>query len=314
VDRGDDRVAQPDRGVLVGVVAAHADRVGAGGEGPHGRALQAVRPAYRLHLDAVRDDQAVEAELLAEQPGEDPRAERGGQLRVVRGHHQVTGHHRLHAGGDRGAERPQLALLQLGAAAVDHRHGVVRVDAGVAVAREVLGARRHAGRLQAPDERGGVPGDQAGVGAERPYPDDRVVRVAVDVGVRGVVQRDARVGQVEAEVVGDGLGQPGVVDRAEGQVAGAGAAVPRLESGDVAGLLVDRHDHVRPLGTQAGGQRGDLGGRLDVAGEQRHAAESLAEPAQDPVRRGGADEARLEHRRGEFGQFARIRHGAPYLR
>jgi hypothetical protein len=226
----------------------------------------------------------------------------------------VAGHHRLHAGRDRGPERHQLAGLELGTAAVDDRDRVVRVDRGVTVAREVFGARRHAGRLQATDERTAVPGDQIGFGAERAYPDHRVVGVAVDVGVRGVVQGDARVRQIESQVAGDRLGQHRIVDRTERQVAGPGTAVPRLEAGDVTGFLVDGHDDLGTLGPQLRGQRGDLGRRLDVAGEQRDPAETFTEPAAHPVGHRRADESGLQHGSGKFRQFAIVRHGPPYLR
>jgi hypothetical protein len=63
------------------------------------------------------------------------------------------------------------------------------------VAGEVLGAGRDAGALQAGDEARAVPGDQIRLGAERSYADDRVVGVAVDVGVGRVIEGDARVGQ-----------------------------------------------------------------------------------------------------------------------
>jgi hypothetical protein len=114
--------------------------------------------------------------------------------------------------------------------------------------------------------------------------------------------------------VGDRFGQPRVVDRAEAEVAGPGAAVPRLEPGDVTGLLVDRHDDVRALGPQLRGQPGDLCGRLDVAGEQRDAAQPLAEPPAHPVGRGRPGESRLQHRSGKLRQFAMSGHVPPYLR
>ena len=78
----------------------------------------------------------------------------------------------------------EFTLVEASQAHVDARHVVVRVDGGVAVAGEVLGAGGDAGGLQPGDVGGGVPGDEAGVGAEGPYADDRVGRVGVDVGGR----------------------------------------------------------------------------------------------------------------------------------
>ena len=69
-------------------VVADAERVGAGRERPHGGLLDADTAADRAHLERVGDHEPVEAELLAQQPGEDPAAQRGRQL-VQRGDEQV---------------------------------------------------------------------------------------------------------------------------------------------------------------------------------------------------------------------------------
>ena len=245
-----------------------------------------------------------DAHLLAQQPAQHARAERGGQLRVQRRHQQVAGHHRLRPGGHGGPERGQLDRVEAGPVAADAGQVVVRVDPGVAVSGEVLGAGGDAAGLQAAYPGGGVPGDQVRVGAERAHPDHRVGRVGVDVGVRGVVQSDADGCQFGAEVAGDLLGQRRVVDRAERVVAGPGAAPGGLDPGDVAGLLVDRHDDVRPLGPQVRGERGDLLVVDDVAGEQDDRAEPFAEPAAHPRRRRGADEPRLQDGGGERRQIS----------
>ena len=115
-----------------------------------------------------------------------------GRSRVERGHQQVAGHHRLHPGGDGGAERGQLAGVQPVPVGGDPGQVVVGVDAGVAVPGEVLGAGGDAGGLEPADPGGGVPGDQRRVGAEGADADHRVVGVGVDVGVRGVVEGDPR--------------------------------------------------------------------------------------------------------------------------
>ena len=92
-----------------------------------------------------------------------------------------------------------------------------------------------------------------------------------------------------------------VVHRAERVVAGEGGAGAHLQAGDVAALLVDRDQHVVPLGAQLRGERGQLAGRGDVAAEQADGGEPLAEPAQQPVGGGGAGEAGLEDGRGRRG-------------
>ncbi len=127
--------------------------------------------------------------------------------------------------------RDQVAFRQHRGVHVDERHGVVRVDARVAVAREVLGAGGHARRLHAGDVGGGVPGDQVGAGAEGAHADDRVVGVGVDVGGRGPVEVDAAGGEPAAQFRGHLPGEPDVVHRTEGEVAGEGGTGAHLEPG-----------------------------------------------------------------------------------
>ena len=96
----------------------------------------------------------------------------------------------------------------------------------------------------------------------------------------------------------DRAGQVQVVDGPEGEVAGEGRAMTHLQSGDVTALLVDRDEHVVPLGPQLGGERGELFRRLDVAAEQADGGEAFTDAAQQPVGGGGAGEARAAGRRG----------------
>ena len=70
-------------GVLVQVVA-DAERVGAGLERAHRALLDADAGADRAHLERVGDHEPVEAELLAQQPGQDPSAQRRRQRRRAR--------------------------------------------------------------------------------------------------------------------------------------------------------------------------------------------------------------------------------------
>src|SRR5690606_25234142 len=112
-------------------------------------------------------------------------------------------------------------------------YGQVRVDAGGAVAGEVLDAGGHSGRLQPFDRGHGVPGDQRRFVAERAGADDRVVRLGVDVGVRRHVQVDAAPGQLRADRPVDLMGQLDVVHGAERRVPRVRAALVVGEPGDV---------------------------------------------------------------------------------
>ena len=154
------------------------------------------------------------------------------------------------------------------------------VDAGAAVAREVLGAGGHARRLQPGDRGGGVPRHEAGVGAERPGADDRVVGGGVDVDRRRQVQIDAEGGQVGAERAVDGSGQGEVVDRAQRGVARVRAARQVRDPGDVAAFLVDRDD--RLVGCRPAAQRSarPAARRRRCSGRRR-----LPPPARRPARR-----------------------------
>ncbi len=218
----------------------------------------------------------------------------------------MAAHHRAHPGGDGGPERGQ----RLGGDLVRPRRVrgqvVVGVDGDVPVAGEVLGAGGDAGRLEAADPRGGVPGDHVGVRTEGADADDRVVRVGVDVRARRVVEAHPGGAQLPAEVGGDGPGQLRVVDGAEGEVARAGGAGGGLDTGDVARLLVDRDDQVGVLGAESGGQPGDLLGGDDVAGEQHDGGQPVADVAQDPVGSLGAHETRLQDGEREPPQRAAV--------
>ena len=155
------------------------------------------------------------------------------QVRVERGHQQVPGHHRLHAGGDGGPERDQLARRRAGPGRPSIRGRSWCESTRVSPwPGEVLGAGGDAGAPAGRVTQAAVcRATSAGSAPKDADADDRVVRVGVDVGVRGVVEGDARGGQLGAEVAGDLLGQRRVVDRAEGEVAGPGAAVHATRSG-----------------------------------------------------------------------------------
>ena len=189
-----------------------------------------------------------------------------------------------------------------------HGHAVVGVHRGVAVAGEVLGAGGHAGDCMPADEGPGVAGDQVGVGAEGPQADDGVVGVGVHVGRGREVDGDAGGGQVARQVRGERLGQRHVVHHAERVAAGTGAAGADFEPGHLAGLLVGADQGGGVLRAQRRRQPGDLGRIGDVAGEQHHPGQALAEPSAHPVRRGVAGETRQEHGVGHGEEVTALGH------
>ena len=66
-----------------------------------------------VHVHRVGDEQALEAELLAQQAGHDRRIERrGDRCGVERGNETVKRHHALDAGCDRRAERHELHAVE----------------------------------------------------------------------------------------------------------------------------------------------------------------------------------------------------------
>ena len=205
-------------------IVADAERVGAGRERAYGALLDSDAGADRTHLQRVGDHEPAEAELLAQQPGQDPAAQGRGRV-VERRDEQVRGHHRLHVCRDCSAERQQRELE----VALDGRQIEVRVDVGVAVPREVLRAGGDALALRALDERRDVTGDELRVGAEAAHADHRVVRVRVHVGDRREVQVDAGAGELGGDRRGDVRRESRIVDDPEREIAGERAACRGLE-------------------------------------------------------------------------------------
>ena len=115
-------------------------------------------------------------------------------------------------------------------------------------------------------------------------------RVGVHVDDRGERDVDAHVAQAAAH---GGCYAPGcvdVVECAEGSVARVRRAGRRLQTGDVAALLVGHHQH-RAEAVQLGGELGGLVVVLHVLGEPADPAEPGVDPSREPVGDGRADEA-----------------------
>src|SRR5690606_19278495 len=227
------------------------------------------------------------------------------QVRVVGGYEEVPGHDGPDALGEGRPERPERLF---DVAVGDDGHAVVGVDRGVAVPGEVLGAGGDPGGLQAADEGAGVAGDEFGVGAEGAQPDDGVVGVGVDVGGGREVDADAGGGQVLPQVAGERFGQGGVVHDAERVPAGTAAAGADLQPGHLAGLLVGADERVRVLRPQGPREAGDLFRVRDVAGEQHHSGQPVAEPAPQPFGRRVTRESRQEDGVGQAEEVAARRH------
>ena len=224
------------------------EHVDAGLDRPDGHLVVAVLLPHALHRQRVGDDDAVVAEALTQQAGDDRLGERGGVARrVERGDDDVGGHDRVDALVDGRGERRLVDRLPLLAGVVDHGDAGVAVDRGVAVAREVLGRGGDASGprlLVAAHLRAHHVAHQAGVGREAADADHRVLRVDVHVGVGRVVGVDADRPQLAAGDVGS---DPGVA----GAAAGAEGHAPRQLSGrradpdDHAHLLVGAHQQRR---------------------------------------------------------------------
>ena len=178
------------------------------------------------------------------------------------------------------------------------RQPEVGVDHGGAVAREVLGAGCDPTLLQASHEGGDVARDEQRIGPERAHADDGIERVGVDVGDRREVVRDPDGTELVGERPRDPRREPDVVDRAEREVSGHRASARRLETRDVAALLVDRDD--RALGhADRRRQPLQLLGVAHVAAEEHHAPEAIVELSGEPGRHGDPAEPGQDARTSE---------------
>lgn len=113
-------------------------------------------------------------------------------VRVQGLNQDVAGHDGGTAGRDERAERNQFARIQRRGVGRDPREGQMRIGGCVAVAREVLGARCHAGVFESTDPGGSMPGHQVRFGAEAAHADHGIVRSGIDVGIRSQVEVDAQ--------------------------------------------------------------------------------------------------------------------------
>ena len=89
-----------------------AQRVGTGGDRPHGTLFDAHACADRLHLERVGHDQPGETQLLSQHVVEKLTAHRRGRV-TDRPDDDVRGHDRLSSRLDRRAERDERRIVEL---------------------------------------------------------------------------------------------------------------------------------------------------------------------------------------------------------
>ena len=147
---GIDRRLHPAKGVHR--VPRIEDDVDAGEHGFDGILAGRAHLDHGVHVHRVRVNQAVEAEGLAQQTGDDRPAERRrpGCL-VERRQLDVRDHHARRAGGDAGAKRRELDLIEPLARMRNHRQPEMRVHGGVAMPGKMLERGQHAALLQPAD-------------------------------------------------------------------------------------------------------------------------------------------------------------------
>ena len=211
------------------------------------------------------------------------------------------GHHRLDAGVDRCTEGQQRCVE----VAADDRQLPVRVGRGVAVPGEVLRTGRYALALGAGDERGDVPRDELGIGAEAAHADDGIQGVGVRVGDRGEVQVDADA-QASSPAIAPATSSVSSTSSTAPSARLPGYELPcsassRVTSPPSSSIEISssgRSARSAPVSSR------ELLGIADVVGEERDPAEPSLEPARHPVRDDVTREARLEAGRSEAVELA----------
>ena len=184
------------------------------------RLLDADAAADRAHLERVGDHEPVEAELVAQQPGQ-----RSARLSVA-GTSSSAGTSRCAV---MTACTPAAIAARNGSSAASRSPADDRAGRGASRprcrrARGSAWRRRRRPAAASLDERRDVAGDELGVGAEAADADHRVVGIRVHVGDGREVEVDAGAGEVGRDRGGDLLRQRDVVDGAEREVARVGAA------------------------------------------------------------------------------------------
>jgi hypothetical protein len=144
------------RAALLGLGVADEQEVVPRLRRPYRRLADRAELADGAHLQIVRDDDAAIADLAAEIVVHDEPREGGGHARrgIEARVERVRGHDAVHARRHCLHEGWQVVSVHVGPVRVDDGQAEMRVDGRVALAGEVLGARRQPLRLHAPHARG----------------------------------------------------------------------------------------------------------------------------------------------------------------
>jgi hypothetical protein len=175
------------------IVRRMQDDVVAGLDRTHGRVARADFSGDGVHAHRVRVDKPAELHLAAQQTGHDRFAECGGTEvgRIQRRQLNVADHDGVGAGRDACTKRREIDRVEPLARMVDDWQAKVRVDVGIAVTGKMFDRREHAACVQSTHVGGRQAADEIGRLAERSRVNDRIERIAVDVGERRKIDVDA---------------------------------------------------------------------------------------------------------------------------
>ena len=219
-------------------------------------------------------------------------AEGGGQTGFlgrdgVRGRDMADHDHR-HPGFDARGKRLEFAAAHLVQCAGGGSDAEVAVLGRVAMAGEVFEAAEHAGLVKAFDRRPHAGCGFVRVGREGARADDRVVRVGVDVGIRGEVEVEAVVLEITADRnahIAHGVG-PLRADSGRAFVLRQAERFDLGQAGNRAALLIDADEHRHAGGAAEFGRKiADLFFVAQVFAKQNNAADRV--PRQRLLHRGG---------------------------
>ena len=254
-------------------VPANQHAVATGGDGLHGGIRDAVILRQRLHLEVVAEDDAIEAEFVAEEVEDNAARQRGRLLLIDRRHEHVRGHDESHTLPDRGFKRHALDAADPVGRMLHNREVQMRIDRRVAVPGEMLAARRDAVALQSVDDGGAKRRNLLRVFAERTIANDRILRIGVNVEHGRIVERDANGAHFGSQRCRETRCQ-GEVSAAAERGHGRPFRERRPEARNAPALLIDRDPQrlLRCQGLQVPRQFRNLLRRLDVPLEERHAA------------------------------------------